>query len=266
MWVFFKNIFTFKVNRKLFYDENFWITIPPYTDIYFYGAYIHTEAEYKLTKFIINEFHNKSNLIIFDVGANYGYYSLLFASICPNLIIYAFEPNPYALEILNLNKRENIKIILKAVGNLNGKIKFEKSHYVNSLASNVVLQNNEVNNEDIIEVEIISLDKFCEELNILPHFIKIDVEKIELEVLEGALNVLKTYFPILSLEFYFDEKFEYYKRIFYFLLYNGYEGFEIKFDGTLNKILDINNFRNNCLPKIIFDNLVFKKNENFPNF
>lgn len=260
IWKVLKDFFTFKFKRKLFFDEQFWLTIPPYVDLFCYGAYIHTVGEYKLTKFIIKNFFNKK-IIFFDIGANFGYYSVLVSKISPLSEIYAFEPNPYALEILTLNKRDNIKIIPKAIGGYSGKINFEKGHYMNSLATNVSLEQFP-NKEEIIEVDIISLDEFSQKINTIPHFIKIDVERIELDVLKGATKILKQNEPIISLEFYFDEKFDYYKKCLDFLKDLQYEVYFIDFEGdlilvdTLEDLLEIPKKFN-----LIFDNLIFIKNK-----
>jgi len=135
-WIFLKNKFTFIKKSKLFIDKDFYITIPPYTDIYRYRAYIHTSAEYKLTKFILKNIDRIKNF--FDVGANYGYYSFLITNINQSSTAYAFEPNTYALKILNLNKNERIKVILYAIGGENKKIKFERGHFMNSLATQML--------------------------------------------------------------------------------------------------------------------------------
>ena len=257
-WIKLKNIFTFKVKKRLFFDEDFWFTIPPYTDLFFYKAYIHTPGEYKLTKFIIRNFFDKK-IIFFDVGANFGYYSVLLSKISPESSIFAFEPNPYALEILNLNKRKNINIIPKAVGSHSGKIKFEKGHYMNSLSTNVFL-GNKLNEKDIIEVDIISLDDFCRETKVVPNFIKIDVEKIELDVLKGGEDIIANYGPLISLEFYYDEKINYYIECFNFLKKYNYRAYFINLDGDLIFIEDIKDLINLAKKhQLLFDNLVFSK-------
>ncbi len=54
-------------------------------------------------------------------------------------IAYVFETNPYAIKILDLNKNARINIIPFAVGGGNKKIRFEKGHYVNSLSTDVLI-------------------------------------------------------------------------------------------------------------------------------
>jgi len=249
-WIFLKNKFTFIKKSKLFIDKDFYITIPPYTDIYRYGAYIHTPAEYKLTKFILKNIDRIKNF--FDVGANYGYYSFLITNINKSSTAYAFEPNPYALKILNLNKNERIKVIPYAIGGENKKIKFERGHFMNSLATNIILNEQ---NKDFIEVEMITLDNFCSKNNVIPDFIKIDVEKIESEVIKGGINLLKSCHPILTLEIYLNERFIEYEEVLEILKSIGYKSFFINFNGDIEEI-EINKDLKNRI-KYPFDNFVF---------
>ena len=251
LWQFLKDKLTFIKKAKLFIDKDFYITIPPYTDIYRYGAYIHTLAEYKLTKFFLKNLEKIK--IFFDIGANYGYYSFLITNLNRETIAYAFEPNPYALKILNLNKNERIIVIPCAVGGENKKIKFEKGHFMNSLATNIILEENK---EDYVEVDMITLDNFCSEKKVVPDFIKIDVERIEDEVIKGGLNLIKTHHPILSLEIYLNERFREYEKVLKILKGLGYKSFYINFSGCLEEREITPNLRKEI--NLDFDNFIFK--------
>jgi len=45
--------FYFLVKAKTFFNEDFYCIFPESKDIYFYGAYVYSDAEFRLTKFII---------------------------------------------------------------------------------------------------------------------------------------------------------------------------------------------------------------------
>lgn len=47
--------------------------------------------------------------------------------------------------------------------------------------------------------KIITLDEFCESNNIIPTFIKADIEGAEVEMLKGAKNVLTKHKPTMHL-------------------------------------------------------------------
>ena len=126
----------------------------------------------------------------FDIGANIGIYSLIAAS-TRNVKVFAFEPHPYTLSLL----RENIAInffekrvnaVQCALGELNGQINLTDNP---GSAVNHILENNE-NAQKGISVKQIRGDTFCQEENIIPHAMKIDVEGYENSVLRGFESIL----------------------------------------------------------------------------
>ncbi len=82
---------------------------------------------------------------------------------------------------------------------------------------------------------MIILDSFCSDNNVIPDFIKIDVEKIELEVIKGAKNLLKSCGPILSLKIYINERLKEYREALNILKNLGYNIFYINEKGELEK-------------------------------
>ena len=126
-----------------------------------------------------NYFGNQNNLLVFDVGANFGYLSLVWANtIAANGLVYSFEPNKVVLESLltsvQLNQLDKtIKPVQKAVGNENKMIEL----FVSNLSSNVVKHNRAT---DVSQIEMITLDQFMDKETINKcDLIKIDVDGIE---------------------------------------------------------------------------------------
>ncbi len=76
---------------------------------------IEREAAKNLTKLVAK------NFIVFDIGANIGYYTVLLSSYCNECKIIAFEPDKSNLRYLRknveLNGLQNVLIIDKAVSN-----------------------------------------------------------------------------------------------------------------------------------------------------
>lgn len=262
-----KNKIYFKVKARTFFDENFWCVFPSWKDVYYYGAYVWLEPEYRLTKFIIkNDFGVKP--VFFDIGASYGWYSLLFSKLYPNAKIFAFEPSPNVLEILNLNKRYNIEIIPKAVSEKSGTANFLALSLPESGLSTLKYNHNNKIENNVILVEIISLDDFCKEHNIFPDFIKIDIEGAEYDCLKGGTYLLKNNSPIIVMEVYFGELFEKYKEAVFLLKELGYSVFKINEEGELEKLCynNLNEYFEFLRNKFItinnlaqYDNLIFKK-------
>ncbi|BCX15610.1 MAG: hypothetical protein KatS3mg097_502 [Candidatus Parcubacteria bacterium] len=263
----------FLVKAKTFFEEDFYCIFPESTDVYFYGAYVYCNPEYRLTRFIIK--HNfKDNLIFFDLGAHYGYYSVLMSKLYPQSKVFAFEPDRGVLEILKKNKRENIEIIPKAVGSFNGKTKFYSFDLLSSGVSTLNIENlkkipltQQKPNE--YEVEVITLDSFCEENKIIPDFIKIDVEGAEEDVLRGSTKLLKNKSPIIALEIWFrPTPPENYLNAVNILKNNEFKMFAITENGDLEEVNYDNIFEyfkkleeryKKINQGIVFDNLIFLK-------
>lgn len=151
---------------------------------------------------LINNYKNHNNdCVICDVGANFGYLSLVWASsICKNNgKLIAFEPNPnvYRSFLRSITKNNLSKIITlenKAVGLENSMIEL----YLDNTTSNT-LRN--LNAKDIIEVVMVSLDTYFEQNNVNRcDLIKIDVDGIELDILEGSVNTMLHLKPIFIVE------------------------------------------------------------------
>lgn len=131
-------------------------------------------------------------MTVVDIGAFVGFYTLLAASLVgPKGKVYAFEPNPHAFEILLRNVQENgyeecVEIIPKAISNrkaqlrlfINDRVPAESSFYKREGYS--------------VEVESIPLDEFFAGRGWPEvHFIKVDVEGAEVEVLEGMKETVR---------------------------------------------------------------------------
>lgn len=127
--------------------------------------------------------------IFFDIGANIGSYSIL-VSENENCKVYAFEPHPitfkYLEENIKINARTNVNLVNLALSNKKGEIDFSNNP---GSAENSAVHIKDIKNT--IKVKTTTLDTFCEEHNIFPNIIKIDVEGFEKEVIEGAQNILK---------------------------------------------------------------------------
>ncbi|MFX1277744.1 MAG: FkbM family methyltransferase, partial [Promethearchaeota archaeon] len=135
------------------------------------------------------KFMNK-NVICFDIGANVGLYTLLFARY--SKFVYAFEPIPrnikYLYDTIQLNKIKNVIIVPCAISN-SKELKWmymprkEESFELADKGNYLTLT--------------ISLDEFIERSNVYPGIIKRDVEGAEYLVLKGGENFLLKYKPII---------------------------------------------------------------------
>jgi FkbM family methyltransferase len=143
--------------------------------------------------------------IIFDVGGNIGWYSLLFAKRLPNSVIYSFEPidqtYKYLCANVVLNGVQNVIPVNIGLTEKKGEIKYYFFPEGSVLASEKNLINCTKAKEVICRVE--TLDQFFEKEKIAKlDFIKCDVEGAELFTIKGGISTIKKYLPILFIELF----------------------------------------------------------------
>lgn len=142
---------------------------------------------------------------ILDVGAWIGPYTLLFSKLTQATgSVYAFDPDPKALNILQENIEKNcltnVRIEKICVSSSVGKAEFGTCRLGKS-KSHLIEHRKRVGLTEII-VETTTIDKFCEENAICPDGIKIDVEGAEGLVIEGCRNIIEKFSPWVLLEFH----------------------------------------------------------------
>lgn len=142
--------------------------------------------------------NTKKDSICFDIGANVGFYSLLFARYGKEVI--SFEPlsrNIYYLyKTININQIKNIKIIPCAISEFVDISWFEEG-------SNCAT--GKINSLGKLPVFTLSVDYFINKTNIVPNIIKIDVEGAEFCVLKGARKCIAENRPKILISIHGDE-------------------------------------------------------------
>lgn len=146
----------------------------------------------------------KDQINFYDIGANSGYYGLLAAHLGKGKSkTYSFEPlQEYVLlieESARLNRLENrVQVFETALGANESKAKIEIAGSGSSLVPGFLGENSGL---PMREIAVNRLDSVVGKENLpLPHFIKIDVEGFELEVLQGALKTITESLPVLFVE------------------------------------------------------------------
>jgi len=157
----------------------------------------------------INEFYNlikqKNNihLNIIDIGAQSGCFTLM-SKFLPNTTWYSFEASTENYELLKenliINNITNVNIYNTGIFNKQciEKLNICKTHFgLNTFGNN--LQRFKIEDSFTQECYMNTLDNLFE--NIKVDFIKIDTEGCECNILEGAINIIKKYKPIILLEY-----------------------------------------------------------------
>lgn len=149
-----------------------------------------------------NDLNYIKNKDIIDAGAFTGDTSLPLSKRTTKNV-YAFEPFKESFEILKKNIEDNnitnIIPINKSLGNKNGeRLLYLSGDNVQGVTSDSTLRKY----DQELKVEETTVDKFVKENDLEVGFITIDVEGAEMDLLEGAINTIKTQKPILYISIY----------------------------------------------------------------
>jgi len=132
---------------------------------------------------------NKDKVFV-DVGACTGKYTIIMSKYYRKVI--AIEPNPENLKYLKknieLNNCDNVEIIDIAVSNISGKTKLSMRGANSHIGA--------FDDENAILVLVDTLDNVVDEA----HVIKIDVEGVERQVVDGAEKLIEKYKPVFVIE------------------------------------------------------------------
>ena len=152
----------------------------------------------------IKKFSNSNNLLFIDCGSNYGFYSLYSASLSEKNRIISIEASKNTSDEftknLKLNNFNNINFFNNAVSNSSGeKISFYES--VNDWESSQTHNNFKFNSETV--VKSIKIDTLIRDYHLNDYLviIKLDVEGNEINVIKGALDLIKKSNPLIIIEF-----------------------------------------------------------------
>ena len=129
-----------------------------------------------------------SNFVVYDVGANIGYYSNIYSKLVGESGKgFSFEPSIINFEKLRFNTKENTNIFPFNVAIGETETKLFLSQGEDEIGANSRLSKSSNDKGNWIHCR--TLDSFLEEIEV-PNAIKIDVEGYEIEVLNGASLLL----------------------------------------------------------------------------
>lgn len=144
--------------------------------------------------------------VLLDVGASTGSFTLL-SKHHPNLEVHAFEPVPLTARVLRENvylNQLNDKVTVNecGVGEFDGEdtlhvVKSDGGKGVSMIGGKVAWHKD---CEDM-PIEVVTIDTYCEQNNVVPNLIKCDTEGAEKFVLLGAERTINKYHPHLIVEF-----------------------------------------------------------------
>jgi FkbM family methyltransferase len=255
-------------NAKTFFGTNMQVFLPAGTDIYLTGGKTH-DSEIRLARYMINYF--RAGQTYFDIGAHFGYYTLLASALVGDEgKVYAFEAAQKTYSVLkhNVQTHKNIQALHNAVSDVEELISFYEFPILYSEYNS--LNPEQFENEEWLkknkpvktEVRAVTLDLFTETLFQKPDYIKIDVEGAEDKVIQGCVELLKKYSPIVMMEYLSDSRTNSSHRKAAAIMYaNGYAANAINSQGHAEIIDDIDMYMSEA--GIDSDNIIFiKRNSN----
>ncbi len=157
--------------------------------------YVHHFVEHDYEPFTADLIatHVKKLPIFIDIGAHYGFYTLLVASVSPNTRVLAFEPSPVnaaALrENVSLNGFSNIEVEELALSNSNESKIFHVAEASDSggFSNHPLAKTTQEIPVTARRLDSLQIDGVLNQ----PVLIKLDAEGHELEILEGMRSILE---------------------------------------------------------------------------
>ena len=156
--------------------------------------------------FFLDSFKDRKNGIFLDIGCHSGYYSILYSNYFNKIV--GFEPNSKCIEILKNLENERFNWNQNFVGNKSIEVKSKENPNGYSFYDNSYLGKD----FSVKSLSQITLDNYCKK-NELSNIsaIKVDVDGIDLEVLQGANEIIDNNRPCIMIENYSIELFKFFK-------------------------------------------------------
>lgn len=168
------------------------------------GACLHYYGEWAQQEMDLFDLFLTESSNVIDVGANIGTHSVYFSKKCNNGNIFAIEPQVYISEFLNtnllLNGCFNVVPIRAACGSEEKEMRMLNINPFEGQKVNYGEFKVNDNEGKGLHTNCITLDSFMK-YSIPFHLIKLDVEGLEVDVLNGAVNLINQSKPMLYIEF-----------------------------------------------------------------
>lgn len=142
----------------------------------------------------LRKFDIRKGDVVIDLGANVGEVSSYFLQ--KNAIVVAYEPNPYAFELLKkktANTNKTITLVQSAVSNFTGTSKLwlhqdhKQSEVGFSQGSSLKQEKDNVSKNDFVEVNVVNIkDVLASHSHI--RLLKIDIEGGEYDIIDDVLE------------------------------------------------------------------------------
>lgn len=249
---------------RTFFGQPMQVLLPAATDILVTGGKAH-DSEIRLTRWLVQQL--KLGMVFTDVGAHYGYFTLLAAQLVGiNGRVFSFEAAPRTFRILQQNTRQQpqVEIFHRAVSDTAGNLVFYEFPALHSEYNTLKIEQfkdldwYEHNRPQEIEVSAVRLDDFFATKDRLPDVIKIDAEGAEFQIVQGLSGLLNRCNPIIILEYQqSSEETSVYKQTVRWLKQLQFESFVIHKTGNIERCDNIAAWLHE--QNLDSDNIILKK-------
>lgn len=146
--------------------------------------------------------------VLFDIGAHSGLISALFCAANSRNKVISFEPSPLSRErliaIRDLNQLGNRMCIEQSgIGEKSASVKMEFDP-VGGYVQTQRFDHSMWAAPQSIDVKIESISDAANRLDVIPEFLKIDIEGYEYEAIKGSLEFIAVHKPLLFLEIHLN--------------------------------------------------------------
>lgn len=133
--------------------------------------------------------------VVLDIGANIGYYVAVERYAAPGAEIHAIEPVLANLRLLLENTSRQVKVYPLALGDHAGTAPI----YIPDRCNWATMNQDHARTLSGVQeaqVQVITLDQFCEQYGVAPTFLRMDTEGSEVEIIRGARNLIESSRPL----------------------------------------------------------------------
>lgn len=157
----------------------------------YYNRLVYSKFKYEPEIYFLLKKIKKINFLFLDIGANFGFWSILISSYEFKKKVLALEPMSSNFKILNLNRLLNKKrFIIKKIG-AGEKRKKSKMFYENDISNAGASVVRKYNKELFEVIQIETIDNILSKYKNNKIVIKLDIEENEINALKGSVNTLK---------------------------------------------------------------------------
>lgn len=196
-------LITFKVKSKfrVQYGKNFFYLnfIPLMRNGGGRGIFLYREKIETLMEFG-HRFLNKGDVVI-DAGANQGIFSTAFSSIVGNEgKVISIEPFYFYKDIIENNSRINQFALPTVITNvLSNEETAQTLDYSKGIGKSSIVRN--FGSRKLLQIKSTTIDVICTKMELKKvDFIKLDLEGAEYLALEGGINTIQRFKPIIAIE------------------------------------------------------------------